>query len=165
MANFQEKLESLGPGKLLTSIPLDAMIAMLGSGIARAQESLDKRGIAAAEALGQTMLELPDPKDASVKRARSLFTLGFLPTFYQFSKATLELKVDMHYEVGEKTDIGGGGNIDGKVGPVAFAANVKVDDTRKFDLKATLMTHVTLDLVCVPPPAAFVEYLRSSLKV
>lgn len=164
MLEFEKKLAELGPGKLLASMPIDAMITMLGTGVARAQEALDKRGIDAARALGETMVSLPDPKDPSIVRNRSLLSLGFVPTFYQFSEASLELKVEMHYQVEENLNVHGEANVSGNMGPVAIAASANADYGRKFGMDASMMTHLRLNLVSVPPPQAFLEFVRASAR-
>jgi len=77
---FDEQLAELGPGKQLAALPIDKMIGMLGIGIAKAQQAMDENSINTAIKLGETVLNLPDPKDSDNMMSRSLLSLGFMPT-------------------------------------------------------------------------------------
>lgn len=164
MGSFDDKLKELEPGRRLESLPVDSMIARFGKGIAKAQAEMDANAIDMAVKLGQTELELPHPDDPTLTTSRSLLSLGFLPTFYQFTEATFEMRLDMKWQVEETTKVAVGVNAEVKSpGPVAVAANVSVDDGRRFNLDASLMVNLRLSLVAVPPPQAFLEYVRRSL--
>jgi hypothetical protein len=163
MDSHEKQMEQLGPGKQLAALPIDSMIAMLGSGVAKAQATLDKNAIATAIELAETVLELPKSDGSGDTIKRSLLALGFLPTFYQFTEARLELRVEMKWQV--EDNVAGGLHVEGKaaVGPVAVAATVDVDHSRKFGLEASLMTHLVVTMVSVPPPQSFMEFVRGSL--
>lgn len=160
---YQDQLKELGPGAQLANLPIGDMISNLGIGIAKAQEALDENAINTAIKLSEQMLDLPDPKDPTVMRSRSLLSLGFVPTFYQFTEATLELQVDMKWQVEENLGIGGQASANANLGPVAIAASVNADYGRKFGMEASLMTRLKLSMVNVPPPQAFMEYVSNSL--
>lgn len=163
MGSYQDKLAELGPGKMLAALPIDSMIAMLGKGVAQAQHAMDENAITTAVKLGETMLELPHPDDPSMTVSRSLLSLGFLPTFYQFTECSLELRIEMKYQVEETEKVGVNASVGAQVGPVAIAASVSAESGRKFGMDASMMTHVKVNMVSVPPPQAFVEYVKRSL--
>ena len=161
---FQQDLEELGPGRQLAALPIDKMIGMLGVGVAKAQAALDDNSINTAIKLGETYLNLPDPADSEAMISRSLLSLGFLPTFYQFTEATLDLKVEMKWHVEVNTDIKASASANATVGPVAVAASVSADHGRRFGVDASLMVQVRVAMVAAPPPQAFVTFLNRSFQ-
>lgn len=162
MGTYQDKINDLGPGKLIASLPLDAMISRLGIGVANAQEALDKHSMEAMVRLGETMVELPDAKDPDRVYKRSLLSLGFSPSFYQFAEANLEFKLEMHYSVTEEENITGSANLDAPLSAAAIGATVSATSGRKFGMDASMMTSVSLRMLSVPPPQAFMEMVRAA---
>lgn len=160
---FQDQLDELGPGRQLASMPIDKMIGNLGIGIAKAQSDLDQNSINTAVKLGETYLNLPDPDRPGELMSRSLLSLGFMPTFYQFSEASLELKLEMKWRVEQTQNLAVDAHADVQAGPVAVGASVGYDQGRKFGVDASLMTHLKLNMVSVPPPSGFVSFVERSL--
>ena len=88
-------------GQELLAVPLPEMVLKLGLGIAEAQRALDQNSVETAQMLAETTIPLvmavtqviaadgtvsftnSDPVDVS------LLQIGLLPTFYQFSEATI----------------------------------------------------------------------------
>ena len=165
MANRSE-MSGLEAGATMASVPLDSMIAMLGVGIAKAQEALDKNAIATAVALTTSTMDVPvlvDPTNPSAGtkiQTRSLLSLGFTPTFYQFTEATLEIRIEMKIQMEEASSTKGSLSADLKKGPVAVAGTVSADSSRKYGAESSAMTHVKCTMVAVPPPAEFLEFVR-----
>jgi len=162
MAN-QEQMNGLEAGSVLAALPLDGMISSLGIGIAKAQHALDMNAIEMAVKLAELTLDFPGPTDEDgnpTKYSRSLLSLGFTPTFYQFTEATLDLKIEMKVEVEDKSSKAASANASVNKGPVAVAGTVSMDASRKYGAESSAMTAVHLQLVCVPPPATFLEYIR-----
>lgn len=159
---FEQQLASMNPGSQLAALPIDKMIATLGIGVAKAQAAMDDNAIATAIKLGETFLNLPDPADPDGTISRSLLSLGFLPTFYQFTEATLDLKVEMKYSVEENVQVKVDASASGQAGPVAIAASVGVDYGKKFGIEASMMTQVRLALTAVPPPKPLMDFLSTS---
>ena len=159
---FDEQLAELGPGKQLAALPIDKMIGMLGVGVAKAQAALDENAINTAIKLGETYLNLPDPQQDGELISRSLLSLGFMPTFYQFTEATLDLKVEMKWQVETNTSMKLDANVNATVGPVAVGASVGASHGSRFGVDASLMTHVTVRMAALPPPSAFVQFLNRS---
>jgi hypothetical protein len=162
MAN-QDEMNGLEAGQVLASLPLEGMISSLGIGIARAQEALDMNAIQTAVKLAEMTLDFPGPTDddgTPTKLTRSLLSLGFVPTFYQFTEATLDLKIEMKIQVEDKQGVQASGTASVTKGPVAVAGTVSVDASRKYGAESSAMTQVHLQLVSVPAPGPFLEYIR-----
>ncbi len=162
MAN-QDQMNGLEAGQVLASLPLDGMISSLGVGIAKAQHALDMNAIEMAVKLAELTLDFPGPtgEDGTpTKYSRSLLSLGFTPTFYQFTEATLDIKIEMKVEVEDKSSTQVSANASAAKGPVAMAGTVSSDSSRKYGAESSAMTAVHLQLVSVPPPAPFLEYIR-----
>jgi len=107
-------------GQLLQDVPLGTMIENLGLGIATAQERLDEVAIEATLRLANTNTTLLDADGDTV--TRSLLELGFTPTFYQFTEATLEVSFIASMQVAEALSVGFGLRVGGQVGSPDQAA-------------------------------------------
>jgi len=92
-------------GQALLDVPMDQIIQRMGVAISRAQHALDEMSIQSAVELGMTTLDLREAGGAVV--SRSLFELGFLPTFYQFTETTIEVSVSLSIRTGDDQHIGG----------------------------------------------------------
>ena len=162
MANT-DQMNGLEAGQVLASLPLDGMISSLGVGIARAQEALDTNAIEMAVKLAEMTLQFPGPFDDDgnpTTLSRSLLSLGFTPPFYQFTEATLDLKIEMRVQVEDKKGASTTANASVNKGPVAVGGTVSAESSRKYGAESSAMTAVHLRLVAVPPPAAFLDYIR-----
>ncbi len=150
---------------MLAALPLDAMISSLGIGIARAQEAIDMNAIKTATKLGELTFDFPGPLDDNgevTTVSRSLLSLGFVPTFYQFTEATLELRIEMKMEVEDSASMSGSAEAKVDKGAVAIGGTVSASAARKYGAESSAMTHVQLTMVAVPAPAAFLEYLSKN---
>lgn len=162
MAN-QEQMNGLEAGQVLASLPIDSMISTLGIGIAKAQRALDMNAIETAVRLAEMTLDFPGPLDEQgnpTTMSRSLLSLGFTPTFYQFTEATLDLKIEMSVHVEESKDTKVSATTNATKGPVAVGGTVSADASRKYGADSSAMTAVHLKLVAIPPPGPFLEYIR-----
>lgn len=101
-------------GQLLQDVPLGAMIENLGVAIATAQERLDNVAIDATLRLANTKTTLFDADGNEV--TRSLLELGFTPTFYQFTEATIEVSFIASMQVAEALSVGFGLRLGGQIG-------------------------------------------------
>jgi hypothetical protein len=80
-------------GTALGEIPISGMLAGLGTAIATAQGALDTNSIQVARQLAETKADFVNAEGQAL--SLSLLDLGFLPTFYQFSEARLELTLSI----------------------------------------------------------------------
>lgn len=136
----------------LEQAPLGALVEKLGLAIASAQTALDRSAIELA-------VQLADPElgiELGGQR-RSLLSLGFAPTFYQFTEATIDIKVS--FSTALSTEFSVGGSIGVNIG--VFAASVNASYSQKYSYKAEGSSAVTSRLVSVPAPTVFHDMLRS----
>lgn len=94
-------------GQELLDVPLPEMVLKLALGIAEAQKALDENSVETAQALAETEIPIvmavtqTIAADGSVSFSSadpidvSLIQIGLLPTFYQFSEATIEVTMDI----------------------------------------------------------------------
>jgi hypothetical protein len=99
--------------RILLNAPLPELIERLGVSIANAQAALDRSSLAIAQAMGTTMVEIDS-------QPRSLLELGFVPSFYAFTEATIEAKLS--FTITESTEIGVNAEVGVQVGVFAAAA-------------------------------------------
>jgi hypothetical protein len=107
-------------GQMLDDVPLGAMVENLGVAIATAQERLDNVAIEATMRLANTTATLYDAGGQEV--TRSLLELGFTPTFYQFTEATIEVSFVATMQVAEVTSVGFGLRLGGSIASADQAA-------------------------------------------
>jgi hypothetical protein len=151
-------------GQELLAVPLPEMVMKLGLGIAEAQRALDQNSVETAQMLAETTVPLvmavtqviaadgtvsftnADPVDCS------LLQIGLLPTFYQFSEATIEVTMDIKTTTSSETNIKVSASA--KVGFGCFSASVNVDvsHNRKFGKEVHGTSKLVTKMVPVPPP-------------
>lgn len=151
-------------GQELLAVPLPEMVMKLGLGIAEAQKALDENSVETAKMLAETTVPLvmavtqtiaadgtvsftnADPVDVS------LLQIGLLPTFYQFSEATIDVTMDIKTTTSVETNIKVG--VKAKAGFGCFSASVSVDvsHNRKFGKEVRGTSHLITKMVPVPPP-------------
>jgi len=151
-------------GQELLAVPLPEMVMKLGLGIAEAQRALDENSVQTAQMLAETTVPLvmavtqtidadgtvsftnADPVDVS------LLQIGLLPTFYQFSEATIEVTMDIKTTTSSETNVKVSSKA--KVGFGCFSASVNVDvsHNRKFGKEVHGTSKLVTKMVPVPPP-------------
>jgi hypothetical protein len=137
----------------LLSAPLPQIIERLGVAVAEAQTALDRNSIAIAQAMATTEIELGGEKT-------NLIALGFTPTFYSFTEATVEAKLSFSMQETTETGVSVGASLGVSYGFVMVAASVNVSYARKFSVGAEGMSSIAARLVSLPPP----ELLETRLK-
>lgn len=155
-------------GQELLNVPLPQMVQNLGSGIAEAQYALDKVSIQIAR-LMSGFREMPDgtvEKDESLLikmeeggKGYSLLSLGFTPTFYQFTNTEIEVK--MAISTKQESEIGVSTSASGGIG--LFSASVNASYSQKFQYSAEGSSLLKTKLVTVPTPMIFEERLRANM--
>jgi len=153
-----------GVGQELLAVPLPEMVMKLGLGIAEAQRALDENSVETAQLLADTTVPLvlavtqtiaadgtvsftsADPVDVS------LLQIGLMPTFYQFSEATIEVTMDIKTTSSRETNVKVSAKA--KVGFGCFSASVSVDvsHNRKFGKEVRGTSRLVTKMVPVPPP-------------
>ncbi|TVQ72237.1 MAG: hypothetical protein EA373_03025 [Oceanospirillales bacterium] len=139
--------------RALLNAPLPSIIERLGISIAQAQNALDQNSIALAQEMASTEVEIGD-------NSYNLLTLGFQPSFYAFTEATVEAKLS--FSMMESTEFGikAGAHAGGVAGPVMFGASIEASYARKFSVSANGMSSIAARLVSLPAPDVFTQLLK-----
>jgi hypothetical protein len=142
--------------RALTQAPLPSIIEQLGMAIAGAQFALDTNSAELAKTMAATTVELGGEE-------YNLLSLGFTPTFYAFTEATVEAKLS--YSMTEGTAFGASVSVSASGGTPFFmaAATVSASYERKFSVSAEGSSSVAAKLVSLPPPEQFLELLRANI--
>jgi hypothetical protein len=145
--------ETVEVTRSLISAPLPQIIEQLGISIAKAQAALDANSVSIAQAMASTEVAIGGEQ-------RNLISLGFMPTFYAFTEATVEAKLS--FSMSETTELGVhvGASVSGGAGFVMVAASVDVSYARKFSVSSEGASSIAARLVSLPPPDVFVALLR-----
>lgn len=144
----------------ITNAPLPQVIEKMGLSIAHAQKALDLNSIAMLAELAAGSVTIGNVET-------NLLALGFVPSFYAFTEASFEAKLDFTIAeseafsigatVGVEVPFGGGGGSD-KRG--MFAASVNVQHSRKFDQSASGSSSMAARMVSLPPPDRLLQFLK-----
>jgi hypothetical protein len=141
--------------KALTQAPLPDIVEKLGLAIAGAQYALDINSATLAKTMAETNVEIGG-------KQYNLLSLGFTPTFYAFTEATVEAKLS--YTMSEGTTFGGSLEVtaSGRTPFFMAAATVSASYERKFSVSAEGASSIAAKLVSLPPPERFMEVLRAA---
>jgi hypothetical protein len=151
-------------GQELLDVPLPEMVLKLALGIAEAQKALDENSVETAKVLADTTIPLVMAVTQTIAANGTvsftnaapvdvaLLQLGLLPTFYQFSEATIEVTMDIKTTTSQETNIKVG--VKAKVGFAMWSASVSIDvsHNRKFGKEVRGTSRLVTRLVPVPPP-------------
>jgi hypothetical protein len=144
----------------ITNAPLPQMIEKMGLSIAQAQKALDMNSIAMLAELAESSVTVGD-KDTN------LLMLGFVPSFYAFTEASFEAKLDFTIAESETFSIGGSVGVEIPVGEEdssgkrgLFAASVNASYSRKFDQQASGSSSMACRMVSLPPPDRLLQFLK-----
>lgn len=144
----------------ITNAPLPQVIEKMGLSIAHAQKALDMNSIAMLAELASGTITIGNVET-------NLLALGFVPSFYAFTEASFEAKLDFTIAESEAFSIGGSvgvelpfGGGDGGDKKGMFAASVNASYARKFDQEASGSSSMAARMVSLPPPDRLLEFLR-----
>ncbi|MEP4546258.1 MAG: hypothetical protein ABJ000_08765 [Saccharospirillum sp.] len=137
----------------LMSAPLPQIIEKLGVAIAQAQLALDKNSIEIAQSLAESEVEIGDT-------TYNLLSLGFVPSFYAFTEATVEAKLSFSMTESTETSVNVGVQVGVQYGVFMAAASVDVGYARKFSVSAEGMSSLAARLVSLPAPETFLLLLK-----
>lgn len=134
----------------LTSSPLSSLIENMGISIAKAQAALDTNSIDMLKSLASSTVEIGGDQI-------SLLNLGFVPSFYAFTEASFDAKMD--FSLSESTSF----NVDAVVSveTQVVSATVNVGFARKFDQSASASSSIAARMVSLPPPENLVTLLKN----
>jgi len=141
----------------LMNAPLPDMVERLGIAIAQAQLALDRNSAEIARLLADSENGLDLGDGAGM---RSLLELGFTPTFYQITEATIDVRGTFTLNESEAFSIGGAIGV--TVG--FFAAAINASYSNKYSFEATGSSAIRAKFISIPPPGIFNELLRSTIR-
>lgn len=144
------------------------MLEKLGVAIANAQAALDSNSIKMANHMSTRKIDMGG-------KEYNLLSLGFTPSFYAFTEATLELKMEI--SIAESENYGGSfgfqlGNIGERNDNASeedsstigiFGLSITGYYAKKFNLEAESSSSIAAHLVTLPPPDTYLELLKSTL--
>jgi len=137
----------------LLSARLPQIIEKLGVAIAQAQLALDRNSVKIAQELSETEVEIGD-------ESYNLLSLGFVPSFYAFTEATVEAKLSFTMTETTETSINVGAQVGINYGVFMAAATVDVGYARKFSVTSEGASSIAARLVSLPPPETFIQVLK-----
>ncbi|QRN96312.1 hypothetical protein JRI60_46090 [Archangium violaceum] len=140
---------------LMQQSPLPEMLERLGVAIANAQYAIDKKSLQIAQLMADTENGLQLGPDGE---KRSLLELGFTPTFYHLSEATIDARVA--FSIGQSSEFSVGASVG--VNIYFFAASVNASYTAKYSFDASASSAIRARFVSVPPPTVLADLLRST---
>ena len=139
--------------RALVSAPLPQIIEKLGLAVAEAQFALDTNSVAIAKTMSETEVEIGD-------ETYNLLSLGFQPSFYAFTEATVEAKLSFTMTESTETSIAVGVEVGVNYGVFMAAASLDVAYSRKFSVSTTGASSIAARLVSLPAPDVFNQLLK-----
>jgi len=133
----------------LVSSPLPLLIEKLGLAVATAQAALDKNSIALAQEMATTTVSINNED-------YNLISLGFAPTFYSFTEATVEAKLEFSVSQSEEFSLGVSVGIQAEI----VAVSVSATYARKYEMSAEGSSSIAARLVSLPAPDRLNEILK-----
>ena len=133
----------------LTSSPLPLLIEKLGLSIANAQAALDANSIAVAAKMSTTNVSI-DGKEYN------LIALGFAPTFYAYTEASVEAKLDFSLTESESFE----GSVSVGIKTEVVAISVSASYARKYEMSAEGSSSIAARMVSLPAPDKLKELLN-----
>lgn len=137
----------------LLSAPLPQIIERLGIAVADAQRALDANSVKTAAEMATAAVEIGG-------ETYNLLALGFAPTFYAFTEATVEAKLSFSMSETTEFGVGASASVGVNAGIVMVAATVSVSYARKFSVGSEGTSSIAARLVSLPVPELLEKILR-----
>jgi hypothetical protein len=145
--------ETVEVTRALVTAPLPQIIEKLGLAIAQAQFALDTNSIELAKTMAATEVKIGDD-------TYNLLSLGFLPSFYSFSEATVEAKLSFTMTESTETSVSVGVQAGVNYGVFMAAASIDVSYARKFSVSTEGASSIAARLVSLPAPDVFTQLIK-----
>lgn len=143
--------------KALVSAPLPQIIEKLGLAIAEAQYALDTNSVEIAKQMSETEVEIGN-------ETHNLLSLGFQPSFYAFTEATVEAKLSFTMTESTETSVAVGVEAQVNYGVFMAAASIDVSYARKFSVSTEGASSIAARIVSLPPPDIFTRILKRNFE-
>jgi hypothetical protein len=136
----------------LSNAPLYVMIERMGIAVANAQKELDRNSIELLKDMSQIKVKMGGDD------SYNLIELGFTPTFYAFTEATFDAKIQFSLTETESFSLGAslGVNIE------MVSVSVNASYARKFEQSAEGSSALSVKLISLPPPENFMNLLKKN---
>lgn len=146
----------------VSDVPVGDLLYLLAEGVAEAQSKLDLNTAEVMEVLAETEVDVVPSITRTVEEdgsvtidsddpvPQSLLALGFKPTRYQFSEATLEANFDLKITEESETESEEEGDTGGMFG--LRAGTYELEKERKLNREVQANASVTATLQPVPVP-------------
>jgi hypothetical protein len=144
-------------GQELLNVPLPEMVTKLALGIAESQTKLDLNSTEVAKFMSTTTVALPDIADTTKTKDFALISLGFFPGFYQFTEASIEVKMAITMTTSADVSIG----VTAKAGFGCFSASVNASYSSKYSYSVDGSSVLRVKLAPVPPPQILTDYMEA----
>jgi len=135
----------------LSNTPLYLMIEKMGIAVANAQKQLDLNSI-------KLLKDMTDVEVNIGKDSYNLISLGFTPTFYAFTEAKFDAKIDFSLSETESFSLGASVGVTVQM----VTASVNASYARKFEQSAEGSSSISVKLVSLPPPENFMNVLKKN---
>ncbi len=154
----------------LTNAPLPMMLEKLGMSIANAQAALDANSIKLANEMSTIEIDVAG-------KPHNLISLGFAPTFYAFTEATIEIKMEFSISESEeygikaayKTASSKSESNDTKEGKSTnfgiSGLSISGHYARKFEMSSEASSSIAARIVSLPTPDIYLEILKSTINI
>ena len=156
----------------ITNAPLPMMLEKLGMSIANAQSALDANSIRLANELATVKINLGDEE-------YNLLSLGFAPTFYAFTEASVEMKMEfsmaesesyggaLGFSYGNSSNSNNSSNTDNSssdsTSTQMFGVSISAHYSRKFSPSAEGSSSIAAKIISLPAPVIYLEILKSTI--
>jgi hypothetical protein len=140
--------------RALVTAPLPQIIEKLGVAIAEGQFALDMNSVEMARIMAETPVKIGD-------ESHTLLSLGFTPSFFAYTEATVEARLSFTMSETTETAVGGSVTAGGGAGVFMAAATVSASYARRFSVEASGTSSIAARLVSLPPPEQFMARLRA----
>jgi hypothetical protein len=145
--------ETVAVTRALVTAPLPQIIEKLGLAIAQAQFALDTNSVELAKTMAATEVKIGDD-------TYNLLSLGFVPSFYSFSEATVEAKLSFTMTESTETSVAVGVQAGINYGVFMAAASIDVSYARKFSVSTEGSSSIAARLVSLPAPDVFTQLIK-----
>ncbi len=140
----------------VTQAPLPEMIERLGHSIAQAQYGMDRNSVEIARLMGSAGEDRGVRLSGDADRPRSLLELGFTPSFYQITNATIDAKVSLTLSRTRKVSVGA----QVQAGYGIFSASVDASYSSRYSYDVNASSSIKAEIVAIPPPSSFSRLLN-----
>ena len=133
--------------------PLPQLIEKLGLSVAEAQAALDKNSIQIASQMADTNVDING-------KQYNLVALGFRPTFYTFTEATVEAKLEFSMKQSQEFEVGA----EFEAGMKVWSVSVNASYARKFEMQAEGSSSIAARMISLPAPERLNQILSEIAK-